>query len=44
MFPKDPNDLDNALGKKRKKVKDGPTTPGRNKIKWKLPNNVTVSH
>lgn len=44
VFPQNPKDMDEILGKKGKPVKDGPTTQGRNKIKWELPDDIRITH
>jgi RHS repeat-associated protein len=43
-FPENPKDMDDILGRQGKKVKDGPTTTGRDKTKWEMPNDISITH
>ena len=41
-FPDNPGDMDNYLGMPGQPIPDGPTTPGRNKIKWNPSDDVEI--
>jgi hypothetical protein len=43
-FPDIPEEMDELLGQEGKRIPDGPATPGREKVKWKLPDGATVTY
>ena len=44
VFPENPSEMDKVLKVPGEKVKDGPTTKGRNKTKWRVSDDVPVTH
>ncbi len=43
-WPKTPQEMDDFLGIPGKRVPDGPTTPGRNKVVWKPNQNTKITY
>lgn len=43
-WPDTPAEMDEALGIEGTEIPDGPTTPGRNKVEWDLPDGTKVTY
>lgn len=44
VFPDTPEELDELLGQEGRQIPDGPSTPGREKVKWRMPDGTTVTY